>query len=812
MNKFLIIKCRNSSRLAGLIDRVVRRGLDAVPFLPQQVTIRSYPRHGALVFAAQAGDPLRTGGYTHVNDDSALCFSGVPYESGSLLSGSRSWASELQGILRVRGTERTYARLLGSYALAALNEDGSLAAFGDFVGMQPLYYFQSPELTAVSNRQWLLARICQPGDLPSYDLLALSWLPGHANIFGDRMVHQGVRLLTPGTYLEVNTQGDMETKPFESQFWRPYGDSYAELESVDFDRATEALLERFAPLKALSTDALWLSLTGGKDSRLNLAASLRSELRDKLRVFTAGPPGSPEIECAAFLCQHFGLQHHPQISARSRFDRQRTWDLLRYHPYLYEGSICPWDGLTGPATSTRVEINGFTGELYRTHAKRFREVEIETRDQAKKLFENYHQDADPLQVLLPEVREFQNRYVHDWVDRHADLGVPLNDLPEVFYVQNRLPLWSGILSSNSPSHVRITPLAHPVVSAICYRGGHAVRRSERMHFELLRRLDTWLPAAPFLKDTWDARLKPHWGDLPVATEPFAATVAPTSQNLVSWQWEFLEQARPEILTLLLDSPRSGLSEICRPQALRDLGKRLAGIRVGNEAKAVFSLLAVQLLLTGAHTAPKCSLLAQGELAELDTNLPDLRLEKSAGLQCLVRGSIRASSEIHTTLTPPSIQAMRRIQADERLGIQCLAFSLPHERIRRVRIDPTDAPGRHLLAAIELEVDDEVTAIDPRLPNSIEPNRQMKEVASIPEGLLWESLGSDPYCTIPALADLDLSGAKNAFLRVSLLVTAGARAEVFWDNGHGFSEGRKRVLRLATPVPGGPETLRGLLQT
>jgi hypothetical protein len=804
MNKFILIHHRSPESEEALVERVVRFGLKCVPFLGRRVHLHRLAEGRGLLFSVEAGDPVGAGGYVEIGAEGGLAFDGLPMERGRLLERKPTWAAHLARMLKERGAEGMHGRLLGNYALAAMDERGAVTAFGDFTGLKPLFYIETPEAVAVSNRQTLLDAICAGGDRPSYDLLALSWLPGQANIFGERMVHQGVKLLLPGRCLSVDGEGRLKIEAFERQFWHPDGGEYGPLGEEHFDRAAKALDESMAPLKDLEVGELRLSMTGGKDSRVNLAGAMRVGLTDRARVFTRGPEESPEIECAAAVCEAVGVNHHAVVTARADFDLERVWNRLRLHQHLYEGSVCPWDGMADPARSTIVEIHGFVGELFRrTHVKPLREVDIQTLEDARRVFENYHQPFDPLGVLRPHAAEFQRRWFEEWIDRRLDEGVPLNDLPEVFYVENRLALWSGIVSSNSVALVRIMPMAHPEIAAIGYRGGYPDRRDERMHFELIRRGDRRLVEAPFLKDVWSARLKRHFGELRPAAEPFVSRVKATTQNLVSWQWEFLETAREEILALLLDSPNSGLYEICDPERVRGLAENWGKIRSVPEAKAVISLIGMQLLLTGGWTAAKESLLAAGERGELHTNIEGVRLETSAEGQRLIEaGGAAGPIDREAAFDHPSVALARRLRGGSKTKLAKLTFELPSETIRRVRFDPTNAPGEIVIGGIELEVDGEKRAIDIHDPKALKANRWIEAEGARNGTRLFRSIGRDPHLTVVALAGVDLSGAKRARLHVEMSASAGSRAECFWDLGEGYSEKRKCMVRLAAEARDG----------
>lgn len=71
---------------------------------------------------------------------------------------------------------------------------------------------------------------------------------------------------------------------------------------------TELLIEIVADLTAGATD-LAIPLSGGRDSRALLAASLRTFSNRRIHCITFGPEGSPDVERARAVCRRTGVAH-----------------------------------------------------------------------------------------------------------------------------------------------------------------------------------------------------------------------------------------------------------------------------------------------------------------------------------------------------------------------------------------------------------------------------------------------------------------------------------------------------------------------
>jgi hypothetical protein len=501
---------------------------------------------GTDFLAAELHHPkMNVGPFTAGPPDGLTTFDGLPFLAGEALPPGR-WSKALAAMLGRHAPDDVQHRLRGAYTLCHYDATRTIRAFGDFAGLFPLFYLQSPEYVAISNRQSMLAGLHRASPGGDFDHLAMSWLTGQTMVCGDRSPHLDVRALPTGSHIAISPAGVLRVARLNRQFWHP-GDGYRPLRPDDFDRAASALRENYEALASMPVPSFSMSLTGGKDSRLNLAGVLGTGLHLRLsETFTWGPPDSPEIECAAALAAASGVPHNPIVS-RSSPSMDTVWRRLRQHVYRFEASVCPWDGVGDPATAPgRLHISGLGGEHYHKNNKAHRDLRVRDLDQAKKVFANWQQPMDPLRVQHGWVTDWQRSFLDHWVEERHEQGVPLDDLDEVAYAEFRLPLWAGTISSNTAGDVRFFPLVHPDLIALSYRGGVLTRQTQWLHFELIKRLHAPLTEVPFLGEGWDPRLRDELGADAPDVPPFVSSRRATSRNLVSWQWRFLAEEAQEI--------------------------------------------------------------------------------------------------------------------------------------------------------------------------------------------------------------------------------------------------------------------------
>jgi len=504
------------------------------------------------------------------------------------------------------GAEAVSAQLGGACNVVAASRDRGLYAFGDFSGLFPLYYACREGLVALSNRSTTAAAAV---GRRGWDLNALAWVIGHANLFGGEMPASGVAYLRPGDALHVApSSATPAVVPAPVSVWPAPAEHRGldDLAPERWDEVTDTLVGNVRAVGAYGR-RIRLMLSGGKDSRLCLALAKAAGLRDQVVTITTGGPGHPEVECAAAAAEAAGFEHkhagqarpaaHPP--AKSATLHAIHWTRLRQHAYRYEAIVCPTDGLTPEARMTVLSVKGFGGELYRGpggHAKQFKKRMPVNADEMADMFVDYHQKHDPLGVLAREVNDAQAEWLRTWVRTNAAV-VRLDVLPEKFYVDYRLGHWNGPLGQNTPGDVKVNPLLSPVAAAAAFELSVRARTMERLHFEVMRRTAPELLGVPFLNDTWSPQLA-EASPVPLAPAPWPTVVPATIRSMRPRRWVFLEEQRGEVDALFAEAERhTEMGSICDVATLRKLAAEPSALS-NIQVKSVMSCITVALALLG----------------------------------------------------------------------------------------------------------------------------------------------------------------------------------------------------------------------
>lgn len=445
-----------------------------------------------------------------------------------------------------------YDRTAGLYNCTYFNPARELTSFSDFSGTYPVYARNTDELMSASNRASALAGLSPRA---SHDLFALGWLMGHSNIFGLNTPYVGVGRVKGGTYVSkrvnANCAGVFE---FLDGVW-PSADigvlQRDDLTANEWDDIAEKLKQNFRSSVSHIKGPLRLSLTGGKDSRLVLALAVATDLAKDLEIFTNGPEGSPEIDCAAHIASTLNLKHQAFV-AKQNLDFDASWARLRQHNYRFEGFVCPWDGAShGPLDGLQYELTGFAGELYRGpggHTRLFKDLAFLRDDWDKNRWFDYHQKMDPLGVLRESHIFHQQSWIKNWLHDNGKM-TRLDVLPERFFMENRLSNWNGPLAQQVSGRVKLMPLLDKSAARKVFELTAQARNSEIWHYSLMARLCPALVKQPFLNAEWDHHIRGRYG-LHSADKAWKSGANFPARSIQSWQLHFVENQKTEIAALL----------------------------------------------------------------------------------------------------------------------------------------------------------------------------------------------------------------------------------------------------------------------
>ncbi|OIJ11709.1 hypothetical protein BKP37_14790 [Anaerobacillus alkalilacustris] len=282
-------------------------------------------------------------------------------------------------------------------------------------------------------------------------------------------------------------------------------------------------------------------------------------------------------------------------------------------------------------------------------------------------------------------------------------------------------------------------MANLKAAQIAYFGQHTLRHIARFHFEIIKRLYPKLVSMPFLGAKWDERLTPYLDGLSIS-EPFEPPRQLQSKNLVTWQWDFMDQGWDQIREFLLGSRYTGLFDIVdfdRLSAVFDDKSKISSVI---DAKEILSLIEIQYLLTNQYES---KYEGNPENIELLTNIRGIKL---------------FNEKINMLPSKPKEEI----------------YILPSAKFKKIRIDPTNQEECFKLGPIYFMVDGEKVNISENGEQGLTPNKWVQTMESYDSYTIYKGTGNDPNFVFVD-QDFDFSSAREVVLVVLQSSENGAKS-------------------------------------
>lgn len=392
--------------------------------------------------------------------------------------------------------------IAGEYTIARVHADGTLAAFSDRSGLHQLFH-AAAGAPVVANRAGLVATLL---DDWTPDPAGLIWLPVIGYRVGTATAYRAVTQLAQDHVLTIGSGGlAIKASPAPivrlegERGWSPALDPQLD---EGIAQAKAAIL-----LAAGANGPVDLPITGGKDSRVVLALSLAAGLKDRLRLFTRGYPGHPDVVAGAGIAAALGLPHRREAPHGS--DQPAIWGCDRFfaklmmQTYQTDGMVGGWDLILGERIADETLITGHMGEVLKAYSKKplpdgLLDPEAMVRLQAP---------FDPMGLLRPSAREGLRAQLAAQMEAARTDGAREADLPDLFYYRNRIPNWLGAIRGiKSFERQPVVPLGAPALLRLAFRLTPEERKRELLHYLVIRRCAPDLLALPFALQKWDVGL------------------------------------------------------------------------------------------------------------------------------------------------------------------------------------------------------------------------------------------------------------------------------------------------------------------
>jgi hypothetical protein len=183
-----------------------------------------------------------------------------------------------------------------------------------------------------------------------------------------------------------------------------------------------------------------LQLSGGRDSRLVLAAALAAGV--EFDAVSAGTSETPDVLVARLLCERTGIRHRLLPRDPGGVLHQRTREVAHIVGITTAGTFSIEHAAGYPIAQSAgplpLWVGGQGGEIARAYYGTREGGEREAL--VRQLFIAI---AGSAEILSATGKERLRREVASAVDRQVDAGVALDDVFDLFYLRNRMGIWSA---------------------------------------------------------------------------------------------------------------------------------------------------------------------------------------------------------------------------------------------------------------------------------------------------------------------------------------------------------------------------------
>lgn len=614
---------------ASVVARLHDPAERAVPFVARR-HVNWSDESGSVLFGGwqSTGDDDPIGGRWHCEDGTLTAFTGHTWPRVGPWPGDRPWAAQLAEHLRSHPLPQATDGLLGVFTALSIDRRGCGAIAGDALGLSLVFRAHHPDFTVLSSRASLAAVALAAGGggaPPRRDLESMGFLAYAGRSITSGTGYTDVQVLPVGATLLIDPRRGASVECRNPRPWRfarrqaPRPEDWVDEVRADIATSLRSALSVPVPHHVLN-------LTGGKDSRMILAAIVEQGLAADFEYQTWGSDDLPDVVIARQIADELGLAHAVNVGAPADVQWRTERDaVLAATGHLEHGqretrikltvgshlgalnAIDPQ--VSSPPHGDRVVLSGLTGELLRANfpeAIRIRSAaEID-----RFLFSGLRFGGAG--ILRPEVRSHYDDVLWGMVFDDYSPGDQPQDVVQGFFLRQWLRRWFAAAQEVDELN-RCFPLYSPFGTRAMFELGPAVRHAEWLHHEVIRSACPRLAELPFAESGWPAAARPtsRWrarlrprARVPSrgptrAAAPFGASTPAVTDRTVKRDLRVAnEHADLDLMRrFLVDEGASSLQELLDPKAVALAVERFDDLN-GRAKLQLYGALSAAIWLAG----------------------------------------------------------------------------------------------------------------------------------------------------------------------------------------------------------------------
>jgi len=464
---------------------------------------------GSVQTAAAVAEPRL---YRHTDGGATVVYDGLPIDPTGAFAAHRAdqllahWPDLIETIE-------------GRFCIVRLTDDPpALELITDPLGNEQLYFAEDPASGIASNSAGLVQRAIgatEPDPLGVSMFLAVDW------VGGDRTLRRGVHAADGAQHWRWQAGESAWTK---RQFWNIGRNTGPPDRRVDEDlvRTVVADITRFCAAAADITGTLNAPITGGKDSRMLAAILMTAGL--PARYWTKGDAGSLDLKIGLEIAARHHLPHRVSNRPTQAEDgRDPTLDIATEWESLARDFVGQNDGLASlflvgniqgqpkKVAHLAVTLTAMCAESSRDAYGQSWILDAGGSLERAQRFLPFTMFGPASGLVSGEAFALTARHIRELLARWSDEGVPLENLPAAFYIDERCRRWG----MNNPRELaqtedKVLPfLTRPYVQAALSMQPDQ-RTLQRLHREIIRTLIPGFDVHPPVDIPWrESVLRPN---------------------------------------------------------------------------------------------------------------------------------------------------------------------------------------------------------------------------------------------------------------------------------------------------------------
>jgi hypothetical protein len=512
---FAVVTSRGTGPLAAdrqlRLERAVTEGtLDYQLVFP--VADRSiwfnHDRSVAVLVWWSGFDPFAAGPAWHATDDSFTAFSGHVWPRGRGWDWGRPWAPQLGRFCERPEFPGNVDQLSGTFTAVNVRSMGAGCVFADPFSIGNVYVAERPSYAVFSSRAAIAAWLAAPdGHPPRRDPLGIGWLGFAGVVLDDVTGFDGVRLLGQCARIELEESGDHAVRSAVHPAHR-FSELIAPEDAVALARRD--LEAELAAISEMAVAPVLADLTGGKDTRMILAAMLSAGVADRYRFSTAGPPDLPDVRIADELVGMFGLTRaRPLPIATTEAERWRVCErqddlgVDRRFVFGTSGMCTLWSAKPMNVPSMEVKLNAVGGEPWYTNYPASGTLAR---------LDQFHgwlyagQKIGHAGLVSADACAHYRSVVASMVEQLCEGARTPQDAVDKYYLRVRMRRWFGTLLEVDRRN-RVVPLFSATAIAAAFALGSRRGHAQFLPYALMAATDPRLVTSPFAGDVWPNALQ-----------------------------------------------------------------------------------------------------------------------------------------------------------------------------------------------------------------------------------------------------------------------------------------------------------------